>query len=269
MAIGAAIILGALGGGWGKKKSDMKQTIGDGMRQLIAHRGVSDTVPENTLAAAARAVELGFGFIEVDVKKSKDGIQYLFHDRQSLRLFGSDFSLPDKTFAELQELPLWHQGHATNYRVPTLQEFLEAFSEELVIYLDIKRHGNHSYRRLADELMTHLEQAGISERCLIGSDFLFTTYLEFRYPQLQTVFTGPGDWTIVSYRLIPRKFRPDFIISYAEDVTAWHLSWLKKQGLLERRLVYGVDADNYHEVSQWGIPYLVVEYDPIMDSDLR
>ena len=84
--------------------------------------------------------------------------------------------------------------------------------------------------------------------------------MEYRYPKLHTVFTGSGNWTIIFYQWIPKKFRPDFIISYANEMTDWQLGWLQKNGLTNRRMVYGVDSSNYGVVSQWDIPYLVVDY---------
>jgi hypothetical protein len=50
------------------------------------------------------------------------------------------------------------------------------------------------------------------------------------------------------YRWIPKKFRPDFIISYAKEVTASHLNWLEGKGLINRRMLYGVDKHNYDQV---------------------
>ena len=40
---------------------------------IIAHRGASGHAPENTLSAFQRAVELGAGFIETDLRLTRDG----------------------------------------------------------------------------------------------------------------------------------------------------------------------------------------------------
>lgn len=262
------LALATIGGGWGNKELSDTHTFYSGDLTLIAHRGVTDTAPENTRESATRAKDLGFKFIELDIKQSIDNKFYLFHDRDSRRLFGTDISLNSSTLTELQQFPLHHQGLPSKHRVPELDAFTEEFSDDLTFYLDIKRHGNYRYGALAEQIVDFMEQQELSNNYLVGSDFLFTAYLEFRYPQLHTVFTGPGDWTIIFYRWIPRRFRPNFIISYAQEITEWHLDWLNKKDLLNRRMLYGVNGTNYQQVRQWGIPYLVVDYDPVMNSDL-
>ena len=47
---------------------------------IYAHRGVSAHLPENTLAAFSRAIELGVDGIELDVHLSADGIPVVIHD---------------------------------------------------------------------------------------------------------------------------------------------------------------------------------------------
>ncbi len=264
----ALLVLGVIGGGWGSKDIPVTHQFYQGTLSLVAHRGVSDQAPENTLASAARAQELGFKFIELDIKQSKDSLFYLFHDRDGHRLFGTNNPLKGYTLSELQQMPLLHQGLPSDYRVPSWEEFNRQFSDELIFYIDVKRHGNYNYTLLADQITKILTEAGLTDQSMVGSDFLFTAYLEFRFPELHTVFTGPGDWSIVFYKWIPKKFRPDFIISYAEEVTDWHLQWLNQNKLINRRMLYGIDKNNYHKVRKWGIPYLVVEYDPVMQQDL-
>jgi len=37
---------------------------------------------------------------------------------------------------------------------------------------------------------------------------------------------------------------------------------------MSRRMLYGVNGTNYNKVKAWGVPILVVDYDPVMDADL-
>jgi glycerophosphoryl diester phosphodiesterase len=267
-SVALVLLLGIIGGGWGPKQVPDDHPLYSGRTRLIAHRGVSDKAPENTLAAVSRARELGFEIIEVDLKQSSDHKFYLFHDRESTRMFNKEIPLKKKTLSQLQQFPLVHNGKATKHHVPGLDQLQEGFSPDQMIYFDIKRHGNYRYRRLAARISNFLRTHKMQDRAFAGSDFLFTVYLEYANPQLHTVFTGPGDWSVIFYRWIPKKFRPDFIISYADEVTDWHLQWLREKDLINRRMIYGVDKANFIKVREWGIPYLMVEYDPIMDADL-
>ena len=251
-----------IGGGWGSKAGKSypeNHLLYRNDITYLAHRGVADIYPENTLEAAQRALDLGFKWIEIDVKESADGVFFLFHDRDGQRLLGTDQTPSSFTWDELKVMPLWFDETPTAYRIPRLQEFLDQFGDKFIIYFDVKRHGNDRYQYLADKWYNIIKENGLIERSIIGSDFLFTAYLEFRYPDLHTVFTGPGDGFIKVYPLIPLNYRPDFIISYGEEVTAAHIEWLRKKQLLNRRLIYGVKSHNYQELLELGIPKIVVD----------
>jgi glycerophosphoryl diester phosphodiesterase len=56
---------------------------------VIAHRGACWELPENTLAAFERAIEMGADFVELDVHAATDGTLVVCHDRpqgEKLRL---------------------------------------------------------------------------------------------------------------------------------------------------------------------------------------
>jgi glycerophosphoryl diester phosphodiesterase len=92
---------------------------------VLAHRGLHRDVPENTLAAFARAVESGVDGIETDVRLSRDGQAVLFHDR----LVPDGREVADLTAAELST--------AVGYPVPTLAAAL-ALSPSILWNLEIK-----------------------------------------------------------------------------------------------------------------------------------
>lgn len=71
---------------------------------LIAHRGWARQYPENTLAAVRGALLAGAGWVEIDVQLSADGVPFLFHDRDLVRLCGAAGALGERTAAQLSEL---------------------------------------------------------------------------------------------------------------------------------------------------------------------
>jgi len=50
------------------------------LMQIVAHRGASIEAPENTLAAFAKAIEVGADMIEFDVRRAPDGRLVISHD---------------------------------------------------------------------------------------------------------------------------------------------------------------------------------------------
>ncbi|HUW01541.1 MAG TPA: glycerophosphodiester phosphodiesterase [Acidimicrobiales bacterium] len=66
------------------------------MTLVIAHRGASAEKPENTVAAFARAVELGADAVELDVRHSSDSVLVVSHDAT----YGDGRAVCDVAFAD-------------------------------------------------------------------------------------------------------------------------------------------------------------------------
>src|SRR6188768_3753377 len=86
---------------------------------VLAHRGACRQAPENTLNAFARARALGADGVELDVRRSADGVLLVHHDATAEPL-GAFAALP---FAEIR---------AARPSVPTLAEALDACAGLLV-----------------------------------------------------------------------------------------------------------------------------------------
>lgn len=97
----------------------------------FAHRGGS-SADENGLAAFGRAARMGFRYIETDVRATRDGIPFIFHDKRLGRMTGCNRALHDLKASEVRRLSL-PRGEP----IPTLRETLEAFPN-LRFNLDLK-----------------------------------------------------------------------------------------------------------------------------------
>ena len=99
-----------------------------------AHRGLhGEGVPENSLAAFARAAEAGYG-IELDVQLSRDGVVMVFHDDTLVRMTGCDKKLHELTAQELQTLSL----AGTEQRIPTFAEVLSLVDGRVPLLVELK-----------------------------------------------------------------------------------------------------------------------------------
>ena len=102
----------------------------------IAHRGLHDRangVIENTLSAAARAVEKGYN-IEVDLLLSADEEVVVFHDDTLDRLTASTGRVDRRTLAELREIPIT----GTTDRIPSLDDLLRLVDGRVGLCLELK-----------------------------------------------------------------------------------------------------------------------------------
>ncbi|GLH99156.1 glycerophosphodiester phosphodiesterase [Phytohabitans aurantiacus] len=67
----------------------------------FAHRGGAAEGDENTAEAFARAVALGYRYVETDVHATSDGVPVVFHDTTLARVAGRPERIEDLSWAEL------------------------------------------------------------------------------------------------------------------------------------------------------------------------
>jgi glycerophosphoryl diester phosphodiesterase len=111
------------------------------LRPLVgAHRGASVDAPENTLAAFDLAVEQGAELIELDVQRTRDGALVIQHDFSLGRTTTGSGQLAEHTLAELRALDAgaWRGERWAGQRIPTLDEVLDRYGEQVYLNLEIK-----------------------------------------------------------------------------------------------------------------------------------
>ncbi|MEW6162773.1 MAG: glycerophosphodiester phosphodiesterase family protein, partial [Nitrospirota bacterium] len=69
----------------------------------VGHRGARAYQIENTLESFKKAIELGVGAVELDVRKSKDGRLVIIHDDNLKKVFGKDILVNQATLKELKQ----------------------------------------------------------------------------------------------------------------------------------------------------------------------
>lgn len=137
---------------------------------IMAHRGDSAAVPENTLLSFRRAMEIGIDFLESDVRLSKDDEPILFHDDNLQRVAGETGTIRDKTLEELREIDLGYnfspdEGKSfpyrgRNLRVVTLREAFQSFPN-VPFNLDIKDKDIQAPAILAEVIKENNRQDSI------------------------------------------------------------------------------------------------------------
>ncbi|WP_165962636.1 glycerophosphodiester phosphodiesterase [Occultella glacieicola] len=100
---------------------------------VYAHRGASIELPENTLAAFAKALEYGAEGIELDCYKAKDGRIVVIHDDTLDRTTNATGPVKERT---AEELRLVDAGNGEY--VPTLDEVLALVCGKMRVNIEIK-----------------------------------------------------------------------------------------------------------------------------------
>jgi glycerophosphoryl diester phosphodiesterase len=163
---------------------------------IVAHRGASQEAPENTLAAFAKAIEIGADMIEFDVRRASDGRLVVSHDPVRKRA------------SEL----------------PTLEETLRVTQGRIQLDVELKEPGCE--QDAIDLLLRYFPPSGF---CI--TSFLAPTLREVRaiHPGIRTglifaiwgegVVSSDADFLAPHYRLVKKaeKIRKPLFVWTVDD----------------------------------------------------
>lgn len=237
--------------------TDISSGFHAGSPLVFAHRGVTTAFPENSLESVGDAVKQGFTAVEFDLRRTAGGDFILFHDADCYRMLGKQQNISEINTDELRSYPLLMNGKPTACFVPVLEEVLNRYGDSLLYYFDMKLN---SYRD-ADHIVQIIRKYGLEKTAIVASaDVLFIFYVEYRYANIITAlegFNAGKEWT---YNLIPRRLKPDYLSGFIGKVDENHLHWLRRRGLLSRRIVYGVDSTNVDQARESGLLNIIYDH---------
>jgi glycerophosphoryl diester phosphodiesterase len=95
--------------------------------RVIGHRGAAGYAPENTLAGFVHAAQQGVGWVEFDVRLTKDGVPVLLHDDDLDRTTNGVGRVAAATLKDIKKLDAgsWFDKRFAGEPVPTLAEALD------------------------------------------------------------------------------------------------------------------------------------------------
>ncbi len=141
------------------------------MAVLYAHRGATAELPENTLHAFHRALEVGATALETDAHLTRDGHVVLSHDPSGERCAGVPRAIRQSTLAEVRT---WDMGRvfrerhpgtpAARFPIATLDELLTELPG-VPLNVDVKDHDAHAARAVVEIIRRHRAE----DRVLVAS----------------------------------------------------------------------------------------------------
>lgn len=107
---------------------------------VMAHRGSSDELPENTFAAFKRALEQGSDVLETDIRFTRDDAIVVMHDATLERTTDRSDTVAHITLAEFRRARTRRPNDATfsSEAPPTLEELLEFTRAGIPLALELK-----------------------------------------------------------------------------------------------------------------------------------
>ncbi|HIF73008.1 MAG TPA: hypothetical protein EYQ61_10695 [Dehalococcoidia bacterium] len=135
------------------------------MTIVIAHRGLDETYPENTVIAFKAALEKGYA-IEIDVRGTSDDELIVLHDDTVDRTTDGEGRVAQMTLAEVKALNAgsWCGEEFAGAQIPTLMETFDAVKEfgtaETTLIIEMKTLDPGCINKICD---------GLAERGLLSS----------------------------------------------------------------------------------------------------
>lgn len=106
---------------------------------VIAHRGIWQDAPENSLAAIEQAIRDGHDVVEIDIRRTRDGVLVLMHDETLLRRSGFALAVDELVKSDLIRLPLLKRPDLPSTEtVPSLGDALSLCRGRILVHLDAK-----------------------------------------------------------------------------------------------------------------------------------
>ena len=162
----------------------------------MAHRGGASYPPnlgyENTLKAFDTAVQLGYRYLETDIRATKDGQVVAFHDEHLDRVTDRGGAVLELSWREVRQAKV-----AGTEPIPTLDELFEAFPEAR-INIDLKGPGT------SEPVWEAVRRHAAYERVCVGS-FSQRRLSRFRRLAGNRVATAAGQVGIAALRLLPQR----------------------------------------------------------------
>lgn len=104
--------------------------------EAIAHRGLRDKYPENSLPAFLAALDAGAGGIELDVHATRDNVVVVQHD--PVLAAGSPSPLAGRAINTVESTDLATYELSAGVGVPLLADVLAAVTSRAAVYIEIK-----------------------------------------------------------------------------------------------------------------------------------
>jgi len=124
----------------------------------IGHRGAAEPAPENTLAAIQKGIALGVDFVEIDVRRTADGVLVVLHDETVNRTTNGKGRVDRLCLRDIEKLNAGNGEH-----IPTLEEVLKVAAGETGLMLELKITG------AAQQTVEAVREAGFIDPVIYAS----------------------------------------------------------------------------------------------------
>ena len=174
------------------------------------YKGIRDGIPENSIPAIQYAIEVGADMIEIDPRATSDGVIVNMHNTTINATTNGTGAVANMTYQTLYQYFLKGSKGITEYKVPTLEEVLDAAKGKIYVCVDVKEKG-----LLGKIIKTVAEKGMIDQVCYYtGSS---TSYIE----EMNTINPGaiPFPWvsTAAEVKVLAKYYSKVQMVQFGID----------------------------------------------------
>ncbi len=147
-----------------QRRAELKRPL------IMAHRGASDLLPENTLAAFQKAIDDGADVLETDLHFTQDDQIVLIHDDTLDRTVEARGLVRDFTLADIKRFKIRQPSERQDVveHIPTLRELIAMTEAQIPLGLELK-DPLFMLPHYGQKLVDILREMGLLGRCAVIS----------------------------------------------------------------------------------------------------
>ncbi len=227
--------------------------------KIVNHRGANRLAPENTYSSAKKAIESGVTYVEVDVRRSKDGVYYNLHDKTLDRTTnGTDLlSETESSVVDTLDAGSWFGHEFAGERVPRMFDYLKWIKGKAKIYFDMKDYN-------LVEFISEIYKIGIENDCFFWfSDWNQTKEFRKLYPSLALKINVSDIDALDSLKTM---YNPQIIECSVDDLSDSFIQSCHKKGMKVMPYIPGCDIEAFRTVMGKEVDMVNLNYPDIFSG---
>ena len=225
---------------------------------LCAHRGLSASLPENTVPAFAAALAAGADEIEFDIYQTADQVPVIVHDPDLRRVAGVDRRVEELAWHEIRALDLGKvYGDIWRYlRIPRLEEVLQLCDGSAGLNIHMKMAGNNG--ELVRQVAEALAKCNLREAAYIGGEAdVLEAAIRFAPDITRSCMAEQGNPDALIRNAV--KFGCRRLQFYSSNVTAAHVAEAHRHGI-HCNVFYADTREEASRMIEMGIDTVLTNY---------
>ena len=193
----------------------------------FAHRGASNTAPENTISAYTEAIKRGVPALEIDVIRTLDGVVLCSHNFDLESKTDYDGYIDELPYARIKDANTALNWNSKRELLPKLEDVLKIVPKHVRLNIEIKSRSFHDVSLVRD-VIDFIKGKNFINRTIISSFNPFVIwYVKWINPHVYTGFLYKN----LDYFFMINVVHPDCLPPTAELVSKGLVKFAKQRGL--------------------------------------